>query len=75
MYPESEALVPKTFPECRIRIVARPLPKMKRGGAMSDGREERQEREKRIEQEKREDREDRIDRDDPEEWAPERPIS
>jgi hypothetical protein len=46
----------------------------KRGGGMSDGREEREECKKRLEQEKRENREDRIDRDDlrgdPHEWEP-----
>jgi hypothetical protein len=45
---------------------------LKRGGVMSDGREEREELEKRREQEKRENREDRIDRGDVDEWEPER---
>jgi hypothetical protein len=45
---------------------------LKRGGVMSDGREEREELERRREQEKREDREDRIDRGDVDEWEPER---
>jgi hypothetical protein len=36
---------------------------LKRGGVMSDGREEREEREKREELESWEEREDRVDRD------------
>jgi hypothetical protein len=49
--------------------------KLKRGGAMADGREEREEQEKRREQEKRKDQEDRIDRYRPDEWEPERAES
>jgi hypothetical protein len=45
---------------------------LRRGGAMSDGREEREELEKRREQEEREDREDRIDRGDVDPREPER---
>ena len=45
---------------------------MKRGGGMSDGREEREEREKRRELEEQEDREDRVDRKPVDEWEPER---
>ena len=45
---------------------------LRRGGAMSDGREEREELEKRREQEEREDREDRIDRDEVDPREPER---
>jgi len=45
---------------------------LKRGGVMSDGREEREERARRIEQEKRENREDRVDRGGVDEWEPER---
>jgi hypothetical protein len=45
---------------------------MKRGGGMSDGREEREEREKRREQEERENREDRNNRNHVAEWEQER---
>jgi hypothetical protein len=50
----------------------RVLRKLKRGGIMPDGREERIERETRLEQEKQENRDDRFDRDTIEEWEPER---
>jgi hypothetical protein len=46
--------------------------RLKRGGVIPDGREERIERETRIEQEKQENRDDRFDRDTIEEWEPER---
>lgn len=49
--------------------------KLECGGAMADGREERDEQKLRREQEKREDREDRIERDDSDGWEPERPDS
>jgi hypothetical protein len=45
---------------------------VKRGGGMSDGREEREEREKRREQQERENREDRINPDHVAEWEQER---
>jgi hypothetical protein len=45
---------------------------LKRGGGMSDGREERAEREKRREQEEQENREDRINPDHLAEWGQER---
>jgi hypothetical protein len=46
--------------------------RLRRGGVMSDGREEREEREKRREHEEREDRADRIERDAADKWEPER---
>ncbi len=45
---------------------------LKRGGGVSDGREERAQLEKRREQEERENREDRINPDHGPEWEPER---
>jgi hypothetical protein len=49
--------------------------KLETGGAMSDGREEREERERRLEQEARENREDRLDREAVDQWEPERDDS
>jgi hypothetical protein len=49
--------------------------KLKRGGFMSDGREEREEQEKQRELEKWEEREDRLEREPRDEWTPERDDS
>jgi hypothetical protein len=61
--------------DCPVDSLSEFGSKLKRGGVMADGREEREEQEKRRELEERENQEDRIDRYRRDEWEPERDES